>query len=411
MVAPTADVADPSDWLNSSIPKVAPVESALRCQVCKDFFDTPMITSCSHTFCSLCIRRCLTSDGRCPVCRSRDQELRLRRNWTVEELVDAYQAARPSLSLLATLSPEKPRARKSRGKRKLDDTDFEDDAIESPVAAQRTKTMSQSRQQVEDSTGAGLESPSSHGVTSTKPNVKHPDDGLAACPICSQRMKEEAVFLHLDTHNATPVPVTARGRRSPSVEMIRDLRPKTKPPERLPQMNYSLMKDSALRKKLSELGIPNTGSRNLLTRRHAEWVNIVNANADSSRPKSKREMLRELETWDRSTGRSIASGCMDINNPGSVMSKEFDGTAWNLNHRSDFQDLVTQARHTRRVANSPHAKPKSPSTTSEPQDNSAALPTKSISSTSSPGTPLDPLPPVADAALSAPSVMKEVYSQ
>ena len=237
------------------------------------------------------------------------------------------------------------------------------------------------------------------------------DDGLAACPICAQRMKEEAVFLHLDTHNNTPVPDTAKDRRSPSTEMIRDLRPKTKPPERLPQMNYSLMKDSALRKKLSELAIPNTGSRTLLIRRHAEWVNIVNANADSSRPKSKREMLRELETWDRSTGRSIASGGMDINHAGSVMSKEFDGTAWNLNHRSDFQDLVSQARHTRRIANSPHAKPESPSTNSEHQDNSATLPTRSISTASPPVTPLDPLTPVAEAALSAPSVIKEVYSQ
>ena len=174
MGAPTADVADPSDWLNSSIPKIAPVESALRCQVCKDFFDTPMITSCSHTFCSLCIRRCLTSDGKCPVCRSPDQELRLRRNWTVEELVDAYRVARPSLSSLATLSPNKPRARKSRGKRKLDDTDFEEDAVEPPIAAQWTKTRSQSRQQVEDSNGAGSESPSSHGITSTRSNVEHP---------------------------------------------------------------------------------------------------------------------------------------------------------------------------------------------------------------------------------------------
>ena len=27
------------------------------------------------------------------------------------------------------------------------------------------------------------------------------DDGLSACPICNERMKEEAVFSHLDIHN------------------------------------------------------------------------------------------------------------------------------------------------------------------------------------------------------------------
>ena len=91
------DVSDPSDWLETPLKELLPVETALRCQVCKDFFDTPMITSCSHTFCSLCIRRCLTNDGKCPACRASDQELRLRRNWTVEELVEGFKRARGPL--------------------------------------------------------------------------------------------------------------------------------------------------------------------------------------------------------------------------------------------------------------------------------------------------------------------------
>ena len=93
----SCDVSDPSDWLETPIKELLPVETALRCQVCKDFFDTPMITSCSHTFCSLCIRRCLTNDGKCPACRTPDQELRLRRNWTVEELVEGFKRAREAL--------------------------------------------------------------------------------------------------------------------------------------------------------------------------------------------------------------------------------------------------------------------------------------------------------------------------
>ena len=168
-------------------------------------------------------------------------------------------------------------------------------------------------------------------------------------------MKEEAVFLHLDTHSeltevrkSEPI----RDKRSPSVEMIGGPRAKHKAPKRLPQINYSLMKDTALRKKLLDLGIPNTGSRALLIRRHAEWVNIVNANADSSRPKSKREMLHELDIWDRSTGRSIANGSNDSGNPGSIMNKDFDGAAWSVNHKDDFQDLISRARHTGKASGS-----------------------------------------------------------
>lgn len=98
---PSFDLPDSTDWLDTPLTLVAPLESSLRCQVCKDFFDNPVITSCSHTFCSLCIRRCLSSEGKCPVCRSSDQETKLRRNWAVQELVEAFANARPGVLDLA----------------------------------------------------------------------------------------------------------------------------------------------------------------------------------------------------------------------------------------------------------------------------------------------------------------------
>lgn len=93
----SSEISDPTQWLETPLSLLAPLESALRCQVCKEFFNNPVITSCCHTFCSLCIRRCLSAEGKCPACRSPDQELKLRRNWAVQELVDAFQTARPSV--------------------------------------------------------------------------------------------------------------------------------------------------------------------------------------------------------------------------------------------------------------------------------------------------------------------------
>ncbi|KAL8666344.1 MAG: hypothetical protein Q9202_001615 [Teloschistes flavicans] len=351
-----------------------------------------MITSCSHTFCSLCIRRCLTNDGKCPVCRSNDQELRLRRNWTVQEIVDAFQIARPSLSLLASKDIDGTKKKKTAGKRKVEDTDFEDDAHEYHAISSARKTRSQRRQSL-DRTQKPASTPSED--SSTPPLAASPNnDGLAACPICSIRMKEEAVFLHLDTHNEVDEAKkmdSSRRRRSPSIDIIRESRAKVKPPERLPQLNYSLLKDNALRKKLSELGIPCTGSRTLLTRRHAEWVNIVNANADSSRPKTKREMLRELDIWDRSTGRSIASSSNDQGAHGSVMNKQFDGTAWSLNHSSDFQDLISKARKTNI---SPQKNSRRAISPSKPDGNTADLRTKIVplKSNTSDGLPVPDVP-------------------
>lgn len=123
-----------------------------------------------------------------------------------------------------------------------------------------------------------------------------------------------------------------------------------KSPDRLPQLNYSLLKDNALRRKLVELGIPTGGPRSLLIRRHTEWVNMVNANGDSSRPRTKREMLHELEIWDRTQGRQISRVLGESPSANMIMSKDFDGTAWALCHNDDFQHLITNAR--RKLGNS-----------------------------------------------------------
>ena len=138
------DVTDSSDWLSTPVAPLSSVETALRCQVCKDFYNTPMITTCSHTFCSLCIRRCLTSDGKCPSCRSSDQEIRLRRNWAVQEIVDTFKAARPSILKFGQALLEAQRnGNVEAQKRKFDEADFGDS---NQRIAVRRKTRSQSQQ-------------------------------------------------------------------------------------------------------------------------------------------------------------------------------------------------------------------------------------------------------------------------
>jgi E3 ubiquitin-protein ligase RAD18 len=95
------DVADSTDWLSTPLSALTAVESAMRCEVCKDFYETPMITSCSHTFCSLCIRRVLSNENKCPLCRAPEQEIKLRSNWSMEEAVEAFKKARPAALELA----------------------------------------------------------------------------------------------------------------------------------------------------------------------------------------------------------------------------------------------------------------------------------------------------------------------
>ena len=117
-----------------------------------------------------------------------------------------------------------------------------------------------------------------------------------------------------------------------------------KVPDRLPSLNYSILTDSALRKKFKEIGIPATGSRSLLIARHKEWIDLVNANCDSSRPRSKRDLLSELDVWERTQGGLAPSQSGVTSGGGEVMRKDFDSSAWASTHKDGFQDLIARAR-------------------------------------------------------------------
>jgi E3 ubiquitin-protein ligase RAD18 len=104
-----------------------------------------------------------------------------------------------------------------------------------------------------------------------------------------------------------------------------------------------MLKEGALRKKLQEIGIPHWGSKDLMRRRHVEWLNIYNSNcdADDSARKSKRQLLKELEEWEQTQG-----GRADTKES-KIMKKDFDGEGYAKSHKSDFDDLIAQARQKR----------------------------------------------------------------
>lgn len=125
-----------------------------------------------------------------------------------------------------------------------------------------------------------------------------------------------------------------------------------RPPERLPALNYSILKDQALRKKLVELGLSTSGSRQLFERRHKEWVTIWNANCDSARPKTRMELLHDLDVWERTLG-GRAPVTLSTHRGAQIRDKDFDGTAWAAKHDTSFKDLIANARRTRNQANNP----------------------------------------------------------
>ncbi|EKV16112.1 DNA repair protein (RadR), putative [Penicillium digitatum] len=347
------ELADSTDWLETPLSLLAPFESSLRCQVCKDFFDNPVITSCSHTFCSLCIRRCLSAEGKCPACRSSDQELKLRRNWAVQELVDAFKLARPGVLDLARrektrlASGQEKIEKPARKKRKVDQVEEEQLQVpETSSPGRRTRSQRSINSSAEEQTVPQIVP---EVIDDSQDDEEYmPEDGLVACPICHRKMKEEAVFPHLNIHQQEEEAPKKTPTKPASFGSLKDASQKgltlpSKQPERLPAINYSILKDNALRKKLRDLGIPDWGQKQLLQRRHTEWMNLWNANCDSKHPKSKRMLLQELEIWERTQG-GHATAPSPFTTSSNVMRKDFDAKEWSNNHDEDFKRLIANAR-------------------------------------------------------------------
>ncbi|KAJ5178419.1 Zinc finger RING-type [Penicillium coprophilum] len=347
------ELPDSTDWLETPLSLLAPFESSLRCQVCKDFFDNPVITSCSHTFCSLCIRRCLSAEGKCPACRSSDQELKLRRNWAVQELVDAFKLARPSVLDLARRANvrltrgEEETEEPAQKKRKVQQVEEKDLQVpETSSQGRRTRSQKSINGSVAERTVPQI---MPEIIEDSQDDEEYmPEDGLVACPICFRKMKEEAVFPHLNVHQQEEEVPRKTSTKPASFGSLkgtsqRDLPLPGKQPERLPAINYSILKDNSLRKKLRDLGIPDWGQKQLLQRRHTEWMNLWNANCDSKYPKSKRILLQELEVWERTQGgHAAAPSAFTTSN--NVMRKDFDANEWSNNHDDDFKRLIANAR-------------------------------------------------------------------
>ncbi|KAJ9604272.1 E3 ubiquitin-protein ligase rad18 [Cladophialophora chaetospira] len=396
------EFTDSTDWLPTPLAALASLDSSLRCQVCKDFFTTPMMTSCSHTFCSLCIRRYLSQEGRCPACRESDQEIKLRRNWAVEELVANFTVSRKGLLAFATTAAQKAmekhdlEERRPAKRRKVESTaainGVERRSTRSQSKRQATDTASQQstpaiQEVIQDSDEEGsvfedTESNKSPHFASAKDNTQ-PHDGLVECPCCHRRMKETLINSHLDRciqgDSHTPVddrpssssPAPPGGRQvAPPGTIAYSQRKPLKQNDRLPFINYSLFTETKLRQKLKELGIPNHGSKDIMRRRHTEWVNLWNANSDSTSPVTKRDLLRELKVWEDTLGRQLER---PTTNSG-FMAKDFDRERHVKKQKDNFDDLIQQARRRAKAkAHMPHEKSASAVENTAPEVNAETL--------------------------------------
>ncbi|KXT13875.1 hypothetical protein AC579_6883 [Pseudocercospora musae] len=355
------DVPDSTDWIGTSIPDLAALENALHCQICKEFYDTPMITTCNHTFCSRCIRTSLSSDGKCPACRASDQASKLRNNWAIQEVVATFINARPKALEVARKAHQEVEQPKRNGKRKRTALQEADEAMEAETSSRTTRSKTRRIANSRSSQPEAIEiDDSEDGADEAfQPDSEsEPGDGLVACPLgCGKRMKEEEVFNHLDKceDEQKQAAKTKPKTNLKGVPSKTPSRQNSRPQDRINELSYGMLKETALAKKLKEQGLPNFGSKQLLISRHKEWVNIWNANCDSNDPRSRRDLLRDLDVWERTQGGKAPQGNVLS---GSVMRKDFDGASYAKRHHDDFSRLIADAKRKKSVPATEKEQPK-----------------------------------------------------
>ncbi|QDS73272.1 hypothetical protein FKW77_004863 [Venturia effusa] len=293
---------------------------------------------------------CLSADGKCPACRQSDQPSKLRMNGTVQELVEAFTTARPQGLELALQVKQETEEDNKEGQPRRKRRKIERPQTDAPASHTR-QTRSSGRR----TNGAAasqntmiLDSEDEMDEYHPEPEPEESDDGLVACPMCQSRMKEESVFTHLDRCDGKVAPKSRRPKTPPLKPPSNTTIIPASPAKHLPHLNYSLLRDNPLKKKLQELGIPTWGSRQLMIRRHTQWVDIFNANSDSPRPRANRELLKDLEIWERTQGGNAPG--QGQTGPQGVMKKDFDGEAWTKKHKegsmgyAGFDELIASAR-------------------------------------------------------------------
>ncbi|KAJ1679617.1 E3 ubiquitin-protein ligase rad18 [Spiromyces aspiralis] len=88
------DIEDPTDW-PEALPHLHQLDAHLRCPICKEYFTTAMmLTSCGHNFCSLCIRRYLTTEKKCPSCRKSVDDSELLPNRLIDSITRSFRSNR-----------------------------------------------------------------------------------------------------------------------------------------------------------------------------------------------------------------------------------------------------------------------------------------------------------------------------
>ncbi|NXD22393.1 RAD18 ligase, partial [Spelaeornis formosus] len=335
------------------------VDDLLRCGICFDYFSIAMIIpQCSHSYCSLCIRKSLSYKTQCPTCCVTVSESDLKNNRILDDLVKNFNSARQRLLQLALDAPPVPPPQaRSHGSPVSEPDPKEEPGIGSFFRKDKVCTSTKAdglawtglksfkTEEHPDlhSTSAAVggkdNSMGSHEIPGCTESHEKPSTSVVKgvkkveCPVCEVAILEQYINKHLDS-------CLTRGEKMDSLRSSAHKR------KLMSKVVYNLLSDRDLRKKLKEHGLSASGTRQQLIKRHQEFVHMYNAQCDSLNPKSVAELVKELEKNEKTRVQ------LECNKPcennltftKDQTEEEIDEihTEYRNKHRSEFKFLVDQ---------------------------------------------------------------------
>ncbi|XP_011634348.1 E3 ubiquitin-protein ligase RAD18-like isoform X2 [Pogonomyrmex barbatus] len=275
------------------------IDELLQCGICYDYMDTSVITSCSHSYCSLCIRKYLHYKTQCPICYEETFEKDLRKNKLLDEIIVCYldfkdkhgkklyqeklmTAKHEDSEIMCSTSTNSTKCKNE----VFDINEISPKRLDSPILKIGNTTPHRQKDFQPDistpSTSTEFRIPLMFTPKSRKDFQKGEDRQIVTCPVCKVEVSQNNINRHLDDclkrENAKDQPKISAQKRKP-----------------LPKLVLSLMKDNVIRKRLKELGLSSQGDRKTLENRLQRYMILYNAECDKTNPRSVSELIKQCE--------------------------------------------------------------------------------------------------------------------